>query len=88
MFIHDERFEEKIIHIADKDYSMDDLLVNIPEEYADIFRNVRFANRDEFNEAYMFAHCAESCRYHKMPIELQQNENGLKWYLKNRSINS
>lgn len=88
MFIHSERFEERIIHIADKDYSMDDLLVVIPEEYADVFRNVRFANRDEFNEAYVFAHCAESARYYKTPIVLQQNENGLKWYLKHRSIKS
>lgn len=79
-----DRFNEKIIHIADKNYSQDDLLVIIPEEYADIFRKVRFLNRDEFNKAYMFARCAESARYHKMPIQLQENENNLRWYLKHR----
>lgn len=86
MFTDNERFEEKIIHIGDKDYSMDDLLVVIPEEYTDIFRNVRFANRDEFNKALMFAHCAEAARYNKMPIALQENEDALRWYLKHRSI--
>lgn len=81
-----ERFNEKIIHIGDKDYSMDDFLVVIPEEYADIFRSVRFENRDEFNRALMFAHCAEAARYHKKPIALQENESALKWYLKHRSV--
>ena len=81
-----ERLEEKIIHIGDKNYSMNDLLVVIPEQYSDIFRKVRFANMGEFSRALMFARCAEEARFYNKPWLQRENEISLNWFVKHRSI--
>lgn len=82
-----ERFDEKVIHIGSKDYSMNDLIVNIPERYTEIFRCVRFENMTEFSRALMFARCAEEARDYRRGDLVQQNEVALNWFLKNRPIN-
>lgn len=81
------RLDEKAIHIGCKDFSMNDLLVVIPERYTEIFRNVRFENMSEFSRALMFARCADEARYHKRSDWVQENEVALNWFLKNRPIN-
>ena len=81
-----ERFEEKIIHIGEKDYSMNDLIVNIPERYSDIFRKVRFENMSEFSRALMFAKCAEEARDYRRTDLIMANEISLNWFVTNRPL--
>lgn len=81
-----ERLEEKIIHIGDKDYSMNDLLVVIPEQYSDVFRKVRFKNMSEFSKALAFARCADEAKdYRRMDLQ-KQNEVSLNWFVTNRPL--
>lgn len=82
-----ERLEEKIIHIGNKDYSMEDLLVVIPEQYSDVFRNVRFENMSEFSRALMFARCADEAKDYRRPDLQRENEVSLNWFVKNRPFN-
>ena len=66
-----DRLDEKVIHIGCKDYSMNDLLVVIPDQYTYIFRDVRFENMSEFSRALMFAHCADEAKQYKTSRSLR-----------------
>lgn len=81
-----ERLQEKIIHIGDKDYSMDDLLVVIPEQYSEMFRKIRFNNMSEFSRALMFARCADEAKdRHRSDLQ-KENEAALNWFVNNRPL--
>lgn len=77
---------EKLIHIGSDDYSAEELIVTIPHQYVDYFKNVRFDNMTEFSRALAFAKCAQEAKYYKDASKLRQYEVSLAWFLDNRHI--
>lgn len=77
---------EKLIHIGSDDYSAEELIVTIPHQYVDYFRNVRFNNMSEFSRALAFAKCAQEARFYEDASKIRQYEVSLAWFLENRHI--
>lgn len=64
--------------INGKAYQTDDLCVNVPDKYADMFEGHNFKDMHTFSMALMFANGAQEAIFHDAPFIFMKNDRALK----------